>query len=158
MPSTSRPGSVLALLSFARRRIGLLVAASAGVVLLAGAGFAAWEENTVSTYGDGVWWALSLMTTVGFVGETPEGVGGKILSAILMVTGFAMMSLVTAAISSIFVRQQQEPGFEEERALELAVEVQLRAISDQLVLLSRATAEVQEQLDELRGTSAPGGA
>ena len=54
------------------------------VVLLAGAGFATLEKGLVSSYWEGLWWALSLMTTVGFVGETPETTGGRIISAALM--------------------------------------------------------------------------
>jgi voltage-gated potassium channel len=41
------------------------------VALLLGAGAAAaFESDTVGSYWRGLWWAISLMTTVGFVGQT----------------------------------------------------------------------------------------
>lgn len=45
----------------------------AGVALLVGAGAgAALESDTVGSYGRGLWWAISLMTTVGFLGSPSE--------------------------------------------------------------------------------------
>jgi voltage-gated potassium channel Kch len=107
-----------------RPRLVALLAAGASLILLSGGGFAAFEDQTVSNYWEGLWWALSLMTTVGFVGESPETAAGRIISAILMVSGFMLMTLVTASISSVFVQREQEPEFEAEgdfeaRALEL---------------------------------------
>lgn len=120
----------------------LLVAAL--VVLLSGAGFAALESNTVSTYWEGLWWALSLMTTVGFVGETPETTGGRILSAGLMVSGFALLTLTTAAIASLFVREEEEPAEARERAFEVVVMERLDGLADRLDAIERALPERPE--------------
>ncbi len=113
-------------LRFRRRLVNYLVFA-AFVVLLAGGGFAAFESRQVSNYWEGLWWALSLMSTVGFVGEAPESSLGRLLSSVLMVSGFAMMALVTAAISSLFVREEQEP---DEQAEELFEAQALRLLAD----------------------------
>lgn len=94
------------------------VSIGALVVLLAGGGFAAFESRQVSSYGEGVWWALSLMTTVGFVGEAPESLAGRVLSSVLMVSGFALMALVTASIASLFVREEELPDTVAERDFE----------------------------------------
>jgi voltage-gated potassium channel len=103
-------------LSHFRRRVTTYVVVAIFVLVLAGGGFAAFESGQVSNYGEGVWWALSLMSTVGFVGAAPESVVGQLVSSVLMVFGFALMALVTAAIASLFVREEQEP---DERAEEL---------------------------------------
>ncbi|MGZ8758768.1 MAG: ion channel, partial [Aeromicrobium sp.] len=71
-----------------RRRLANYLVVGAVVVLLAGGGFAAFESRQVSNYWEGVWWALSLMSTVGFVGEAPESLVGRLLSSVLMVSGF----------------------------------------------------------------------
>jgi len=88
-------------------------------VLLAGALFATLERDTVSSYWEGLWWALSLMTTVGFVGESPETTGGRIVSAILMISGFSLLALATAAIASLFVREEEAPEEQREREFEI---------------------------------------
>lgn len=110
-----------------RRRLVTYLIVAAFFVLLVGGGFAALESRQVSNYWEGLWWALSLMSTVGFIGEAPESVLGRLVSSVLMVSGFALMALVTAAIASLFVREEQEP---EEEAEELFDAQALRLLTD----------------------------
>lgn len=98
-----------------RRRLVVLGSLSGALVLAGGGGFAALENHVVSSYWAGVWWALSLMTTVGFVGGTPHTPSGRLLSAALMVAGFALMTVTTAAVASTLVREEEEPDLEAER-------------------------------------------
>jgi hypothetical protein len=101
-----------------RHRLGTMLFGGALLVLLAGGGFAAFESRVVATYWEGVWWALSLMTTVGFIGEAPETVAGRLLSSVLMVAGFALMAVTTASIASLFVQQEEKPQVLAEREYE----------------------------------------
>ena len=121
----------------ARHRLPLFLLVGAVIALVAGAGFAALESNTVSTYWEGLWWALSLMTTVGFVGESPETTGGRILSAALMISGFALLTLSTAAIASLFVHEEERPVHDEERAFEATVIARLDALGTRLEAIER---------------------
>lgn len=119
--------------SLLRHLVPTLLLTGGVLVLLAGGGFAALESRTVSSYWEGVWWALSLMTTVGFVGETPETTGGRLISAVLMLSGFALMTLTTAAVASLFVHEEERPAEASEREFEIAV----------LAVLERLTARVE---------------
>ena len=110
-----------------RRRLFTYLIIATFIALLAGGGFAAFESRQVSNFWEGLWWALSLMSTVGFVGEAPESVLGRLVSSVLMVSGFALMALVTAAIASLFVREEQEP---DEQAEELFDAQALRLLAD----------------------------
>jgi voltage-gated potassium channel len=121
-----------------QRRLTALISLGGVLVLAGGGGLAALESNVVSSYGEGVWWALSLMTTVGFVGEAPETTGGRVISALLMVAGFAMMALTTAAIASTLVREEEEPQREVERDFEASARDLLADISDRLAALETA--------------------
>jgi voltage-gated potassium channel len=116
-----KPGS-----RFRRRLVTYLVVAGF-IVLLAGGGFAAFESRQVSSYWEGLWWALSLMSTVGFIGEAPESTVGRLVSSVLMISGFALMALVTASIASLFVREEQEP---DEAAEQLFDAQALRLLAD----------------------------
>ena len=129
------PGSHL------RRRLVTYLVLTAFLLLLAGGGFAAFESRQVSNYWEGLWWALSLMSTVGFVGEAPESVVGRLLSSVLMVSGFALMALVTASVSSLFVREERLPD-------ELAEE---RFEGEALRLL----ADLARRLEAIEGSVAP---
>ena len=51
------------------------------------------ESETVSGYGEGLWWSLGLITTLGFVNKSPVTTEGQILSAILMVADFGVLTL-----------------------------------------------------------------
>ena len=92
-----------------RRWLRYAAPLAALAVLLAGGGFAAIETETVSDYGDGVLWALSLMTTVGFVGGLPHTAWGKLIAAGLMLCGFGLLAMTTAAVSSLLISEDEEP-------------------------------------------------
>jgi voltage-gated potassium channel len=95
-----------------RRRLPFVIPLAAIVVLLAGGALAAIETDTVDGYGEGVWWAVSLASTVGFSGESPQTAGGRIVSGFLMIFGFATLSLITAAVASLLVVEEDVPELE----------------------------------------------
>lgn len=123
-----------------RRRLAVYLVISGFLVLLAGGGFAAFESQQVSSYGEGLWWALSLMTTVGFVGESPESLVGRLASSVLMVAGFALMALVTAAIASLFVQEGQEPGDQAEQLFDAQALGLLADIVQRLAVIEESMA------------------
>lgn len=113
------------------------------VSLLGGGGLAALETDTVGSYWDGVWWALSLMTTVGFTGGVPATLAGKLLSALLMVVGFAVLAMSTAAIASLFVREDERPEDEREWEFERKALAELEALSRRLERMEDRLAGVE---------------
>ncbi|MEA2247309.1 MAG: voltage-gated potassium channel, partial [Solirubrobacteraceae bacterium] len=121
-----------------RRRLPYLIPAVMVVALVAGGGLAALETDTVESYWDGVWWALSLVTTVGFAGGTPATPLGKVLAGVVMVLGFVLLALTTAALASLFVREEQEPEEAREHAFEAEVLAALRRLEARLDEVERA--------------------
>ena len=109
-----------------RRWLRYLIPGAALAVILGGGALAAIETDTVESYWEGTWWALSLITTVGFVGGIPHTVAGKLASAVLMVLGFVLLAMTTAAIASLFVREDEQPEEELERTFEHQVLEELR--------------------------------
>ena len=120
-----------------RRSLRHLIPVFVILAVLAGAGFAALETDNVRSYWDGVWWALSLMTTVGFIGETPETTGGRVLSAFLMVAGFGLLSMTTAVIASRFVREDEQPESDREQAFEHVALARLDDLAERLERIER---------------------
>ena len=108
------------------------VPAVLAVVLLAGGALAALEADTAHSFGDGVLWALSLMMTVGFAGSAPHTVAGKLLAGVLMVLGFGLLALTTAAIASLFVREDERPEEQRELDFERAVMAELASLAARL--------------------------
>lgn len=100
-------GSTKELLEGGRRRRDWAVGGIVGgmTLLVAGAGAAAAvEDATVGSFGDGLMWAITLMTTAGFVDGPPSTTVGKVVAVVLMVAGFLLLSLASAVLAAAFVR------------------------------------------------------
>jgi voltage-gated potassium channel len=55
----------------------------------------------------GMWWALQTVTTVGYGDVVPKSVGGRIVGAAAMLQGIALLTIITAGITSTFVARAQ---------------------------------------------------
>lgn len=60
-------------------------------------------EPNMNTFGDALWWSLVTATTVGYGDISPESPGGRIVAAILMLTGIGMIGMVTGSVATYFV-------------------------------------------------------
>ncbi len=98
-----------------------------------GAAFSAVEEGN-STW-DGVWWALTTMTTVGYGDLLPQTDTGRVLGIFVMLVGIGFIALITGAIAQRFLAGEVEE-IEGEIAEELeateAILRELRAVRDRL--------------------------
>ena len=54
------------------------------------------------------------MTTVGFLGDPPDTGLGALLSAFLMLVGFFLPAMVSAALAALFVREAEQQSNERE--------------------------------------------
>ncbi len=96
--------NTLALLK--RRRLGQLATISVMVILIGAAlGFLLENEapgSTIKTFGDALWWAATIVTTV--ASEIyPVTVGGRILGFLLMLYAIGVFSYFIGAIASVLV-------------------------------------------------------
>ncbi len=74
--------------------------------LAGGAAFSAVERGPnphVSGAWDGVWWAVSTMTTVGYGDVSPVTTGGRVIAIVLMVVGIGFTALLTGAVAERFL-------------------------------------------------------
>ena len=111
------------------------------LLLLSAGAFAAVETESVHSYWDGLWWSLSLVSTVGFAGATPTTALGKLVSAALMVLGFLLLATTTAAVASLFVRQDELPDHKSELGFERDVLDALRAFHERLKAIEQELAD-----------------
>ncbi len=61
------------------------------------------DRTDFPTYGLALWWAVSTVTTVGYGDVVPVQPGGRLVASILMLFGFAFLSLITGTIASALV-------------------------------------------------------
>lgn len=109
------------------------------IAVVAAGAAAAIETDTVSSYWRGLWWAISLITTVGFIGDPPRTDAGAALSVVLMVVGFLLLAMVSASLAAVFVREEERPRDAREKSVEDAMlatlarlEARLEAIEERL--------------------------
>ena len=97
--------NLLSLLStvFNSRRLRTILGALIFFVLLFGYIFYVTEDD-VNTFGDGIWWALVTVTTVGYGDITPATTLGRFVASALMFLGLGLIATVTAIVSAKFVQ------------------------------------------------------
>ena len=90
-----------------RTAAGVIVTATAIVVV--GGGVAMWlfDHDEYPNVWVGMWWALQTVTTVGYGDVTPKHTSGRIIGAFVMLEGIAFLTIIIAAITSTFVARAQ---------------------------------------------------
>ena len=109
----------------------LLLGVSLVVVVSAGLIVAVERDDphaTIHTYGDGLWWALTTIATVGYGDKYPVTAEGRGLAVALMLVGIASFGVLTAELVALFAG---EPDDTANRQL-LQVDARLRRIEDAL--------------------------
>jgi voltage-gated potassium channel len=99
--------------------------------LTGGVAFASVENISA---GDGIYWALTTMTTVGYGDITPKTPEGKAIAIAVMLVGIGFATLVIGAAAERFVH----PHHHEEELVEGDILSEVREISARLQRLERA--------------------
>jgi voltage-gated potassium channel len=81
----------------------VIVASTAVVVVASGALMRLLDHREYHNVFIGMWWAIHTVTTVGYGDVTPRDVAGRIVAALVMLEGIALVAILTAAITSTFV-------------------------------------------------------
>jgi voltage-gated potassium channel len=99
-------------------RAGLAIAtATLFVTIVCGVVIRLLDPADFHSIGEGLWWAVQTVTTVGYGDIVPKAVGGRIVATILMVAGIGNVAVVTAVITATFLetvrRRLGDPGHAE---------------------------------------------
>ena len=92
-------------------------------VLGGGAAFAAVEKSQNLSAWDGVWWAMTTVTTVGYGDVSPETDGGRVIALVVMLVGIGFVAILTAAAAERFIASRREVAQEREELRERLDEV-----------------------------------
>ena len=58
---------------------------------------------TITNFGDAIWWALVTVTTVGYGDYYPVTFEGRFIAVLLMLSGLALVSVITVSFASWFL-------------------------------------------------------
>jgi voltage-gated potassium channel len=66
------------------------------------------DHKNFTTLGEGLWWAVQTVTTVGYGDRVPTDTAGQLVAAAVMLLGLAFLAVITAAVTSSFVARATE--------------------------------------------------
>ncbi len=106
-------------------------------------------EPDIKTFGDGIWWALVTVTTVGYGDITPGTTLGRFVAGTLMFFGLGLIATVTAIVSAKFVQNYvdhhtNDDVLEKLEELESEIEKLKSLEEDELEKLDELDSEIQD--------------
>ena len=87
----------------ARRAARIIASVTLSITIISGVLMHFTDEKTYPNIGDGLWWAIQTVTTVGYGDLVPTSTAGRLLAALVMIVGIGFLTVITAAITSAFV-------------------------------------------------------
>lgn len=115
-----------------RRAAGVIVTATAMVVVGGGLLIRLLDHSEYSSIWVGMWWSLQTVTTVGYGDVTPKHPSGRFVGVVVMLEGIAFLAILTAAITSSFVARAERERAIAEGVEGAALEARLEARFDDL--------------------------
>jgi voltage-gated potassium channel len=132
-----------------RGRVVTYVVGSAAMLVFVGALAVLDVEQSapdakIVTFGDALWWAITTITTVGYGDMYPVTALGRTVAAALMMSGIAVLGVVTASIASWLV-QRVEDTAEAVAEAEEPVRAGMAEVVAELAELRREIAELKDR-------------
>ena len=129
-------------------RVAAVVTGVAVAVVFVGGTAAWWVERGAPgggfrSWGDGLWWALTTLTTVGYGDHVPVTLAGRLIAAAVMIAGVAVLGGVAAGVALVVARTV---AVAEEQALEAEAESLESRLELRLDSIDARLARVEERL------------
>ncbi len=112
-----------------------------GILGLGGLGFLLIDPR-IHSFGDGLWLAFTTAATVGYGDVIPSTTASRLFSVVVVLLGLAVLSLVTASLSAIFVEKEVQA---EDRQIEQDLLRELRVLREELHSLRQEVGELRRQ-------------
>ena len=75
-----------------------------GVVIMISAIPITYLEEGITTFAEGIWWAIVTTTTVGYGDIAPVTPGGRIIAVFLMFFGIGCIGMITGTVATYLVK------------------------------------------------------
>ena len=131
------------------RKAAQIIMVATLLVTLAG-GFLIWlvDHKEFPNLGTSLWWSLQTVTTVGYGDIVPADTTGRIIGAVLMLQGLALITVVAAAVTATLIEQVRKRRNLDEDSATLVhlkrIEARLDAIEGALGIEAGSAEESEE--------------
>ena len=102
-------------------------------------------DASITTFGDAAWWTLTTISTVGYGDRYPVTWEGRLVAALLMIGGIALLGVITGTIASWLVERLS--------GVEGSVAEAEQVTAAELRLVRQELAELREELRAARAES-----
>jgi voltage-gated potassium channel len=120
------------------RAVATIVTVALVLVLVAGLLQRLVEPETFHSLGLAYWWAVTTVTTVGYGDVVPTSPGGRVVAAMLMLTGLALIPTLTSVIVSTLLYKMRRSEQERIEQLEQEQATVLARIEERLARIEQA--------------------
>src|SRR5688500_18623014 len=131
------------------RKAARIIVIATLLVTLAG-GVLIWliDHKEYPNLGTSLWWSLQTVTTVGYGDIVPAETTGRIIGAVLMLQGLALITVVAAAVTATLIEQVRKRRNLDEDSVNLVhlkrIEARLDAIESALGIEAGSAEESEE--------------
>ena len=87
----------------ARRAARIIAGFTLTVTVVSGAVMHWADPDNFPDMGQGIWWAVQTVTTVGYGDVVPSTTLGRVVASAVMIMGIAFLTVITATITSAFM-------------------------------------------------------
>jgi voltage-gated potassium channel len=122
------------------RAIASILTVAVVLVLIAGALARLVEPEVFTSLGLAYWWAITTVTTVGYGDVVPESPSGRVVGALLMLTGLSLIPTLTSVIVSTLISKRTHE--------------ETRLLTDELVKSTDSLQRIEERLARMEGGAA----
>ena len=122
------------------RAVVTILAVAITLVLVAGLVERIVEPEVFTSFGLSYWWAITTVTTVGYGDIVPKSPEGRVVGALLMLTGLALIPTLTSVIVSTLISKRTQ--------------AQTSHFQDELAKSTESLLRIEERLARMEGGAA----
>ena len=101
-----RAGEMMLTLTL-RKALGLIIATA--TVLAVSTAVLEWLiDPEFAKFSNALWFSITTVSTVGYGDYAPESAGGRLVASVLMLTGLALIPVITSAVVAVLINQRNK--------------------------------------------------
>ena len=92
----------------ARRAVMLISGVTIVMAVAGGILMRLLDQEDFSSIGEGLWWSLQTVTTVGYGDVVPHDTEGRIVAGFVMLAGIAFIAVITASVTAALIESARK--------------------------------------------------
>lgn len=125
--------------SSVRYAVAAIISTIVALVLIGAVLMRVFAPKQYESFGDALWFTLQTVTTVGYGDNTPTSAEGRVIASVVMLVSIGLVSVITAAVTSMFIRSVSRDEQDSDR----------RLLAEALERIETKLAEAHERLERI---------